>query len=162
MKIEMWDIDRPKDYPKNPRKSTAQAIAKVGSSIKTFGWRQPVVVDKNDVIIIGHLRRAAGKSVGETQCPVHVADNLSPEKCRALRLADNRVARESDWNIDLLTAEFADLKAMDFDLGQTGFDLAEIDRLLEPAEGLTDPDEAPPMPEIATTRPGDLWLLGEP
>lgn len=162
MKIEMWDIDRPKDYPKNARKWGPNAVAKVGASIKTYGWRQPIVVDKDGVIVIGHLRRAAGKSIGETQCPVHVADSLTPAQIRGLRLADNRTNQESDWNIDLLTAEFADLKAMDFDLGQTGFDLAEIDRLLEPAEGLTDPDEAPPVPEIATTRPGDLWLLGEP
>jgi ParB-like chromosome segregation protein Spo0J len=73
MKIEMWDIDRPKDYPGNARKWSKQAIAKVGASIKAFRWRQPVVVDKNEVIVIGHLRRAAGRSIGETQCPVHVA-----------------------------------------------------------------------------------------
>ena len=76
MQIEMWDIDRPKDYKNNARKWSAQAVAKVGSSIKTYGWRQPVVVDREEVIVIGHLRRAAGKSVAEKQCPIHVAPDL--------------------------------------------------------------------------------------
>lgn len=158
MKIEMWDIDRPKDYPKNPRTWSKQAIAKVGDSIKAFGWRQPVVVDKHGVIVIGHLRRVSGKSVGETQCPVHVADNLSAEKIRALRLADNRVSEESDWNTDLLAQEFADLKALDFDLSLTGFNSNEIDGFTitpDPAE-----DEIPEVPAVPVTRAGDLWLMG--
>jgi ParB-like chromosome segregation protein Spo0J len=70
MRIEWWPIDKPKPYPTNARKWGPNAIAKVGSSIKHYGWRQPIVVDKDGIIVIGHLRREAGKSVGETQCPV--------------------------------------------------------------------------------------------
>src|ERR1017187_7665857 len=146
MKIEMWDIDRPIDYPQNARKWSKQAKAKVGASIKAFNWRQPIVVDKNEVIVIGHLRRAAGKSIGETQCPVHVALDLTAAQIRGLRLADNRTNEESDWDIELLAAEFADLQALDFDLSLTGFDAREIDAFMlqpNPAE-----DDAPPVPEV--------------
>lgn len=90
MQIELWDIERPKDYPNNARKWSAKAVEKVAASIKAFGWRQPVVVDKDEVIVIGHLRRTAGRSIGEKQCPVHVAGDLSPAQIKALRLADNR------------------------------------------------------------------------
>jgi DNA modification methylase len=158
MKIEMWDIDRPKDYPRNARKWGDRAIAKVGASIQAYGWRQPVVVDKHEVIVIGHLRRTAGRSIGETQCPVHVAHDLTAAQIRGLRLADNRTNQESDWDIELLAAEFGDLQALDFDLTLTGFDAREIDAFTlqpNPAE-----DDVPPVPETPVSRPGDLWLLG--
>jgi hypothetical protein len=64
LSIEIWPIDRPKDYPQNPRKWSGHAIEKVAASIREYGWRQPVVVDTNDVIVIGHLRRASGKFLG--------------------------------------------------------------------------------------------------
>jgi len=131
---EMWAIDRPIDYPKNARKWSAQAISKVAVSIKQFGWRQPVVVDSEGVIVIGHLRRVAGKSIGLTECPVHVARDLSPAKIRALRLADNRTAQEADWDLEILAAEFGELKTMGFDLTVTGFDIAEIEGMLTPEE----------------------------
>ena len=120
--VEMWDIDRPIDYPKNARKWSPKAVEKVATSIREFGWRQPVVVDSAGVIVIGHLRRAAGKSIGLTECPVHVAADLSPAKIRALRLADNRTAQEAEWDLDILASEFADLKTFDFDLTITGFE----------------------------------------
>src|ERR1051326_1284425 len=98
--IEVWPIDRPKDYLKNARKWSAQAVEKVGSSILEYGWRQPVVVDVNDVIVIGHLRRAAGKFLGLTEVPVHVARDLTTAQIRGLRLADNRTNQEASWDED--------------------------------------------------------------
>ena len=109
MQIEYWDINRAKDYHKNARKWSAHAVEKAAASIKAFGWRQPVVVDSEEVIVIGHLRRAAGKSIDEKQCPVHIARDLSPAQIKALRLADNRTNEESTWDLELLPAEFADL-----------------------------------------------------
>jgi hypothetical protein len=159
MNVEMWDIDRPRDYPGNARKWSDRAVAKVGMSIKAYGWRQPVVVDKDGVIVIGHLRRADGKSIGETQCPVHVARDLTAAQIRGLRLADNRTNQESDWDLTLLAAEFGELQALDFDLTLTGFDSREIDAFTlaqNPAE-----DDAPPVPEIPVSRPGDLWICGK-
>src|SRR5579863_9988442 len=103
----MWPIDRPKDYPKNARKWSAQAVEKVASSIREYGWRQPVVVDQDEVIAIGHLRRAAGKSLGLTEVPVHVARDLTPAQIRGLRLADHRTNQESTWDDDRLASEIA-------------------------------------------------------
>src|ERR1017187_5316491 len=158
MKIELWEIDRPKDYPQNARKWGNRAIAKVGASIKAYGWRQPIVVDKHEVIVIGHLRRTAGRSIGETQCPVHVAHDLTAVQIRGLRLADNRTNQESEWDIELLAAEFGDLKALDFELTLTGFDAREIDAFtLEPNAA---EDEVPPVPDTPVSRPSDLWLCG--
>ena len=90
MLIELWPIDRPRPYPKNARKWTAGAIDKVASSIREYGFRQPIVVDAHDVIIIGHLRLAAAKKLGLSEVPIHVARDLSPEQVRGLRIADNR------------------------------------------------------------------------
>src|ERR1022692_2939692 len=153
MQIEMWDIDRPKDYKNNARKWSAQAVAKVGSSIKTYGWRQPVVVDREEVIVIGHLRRAAGKSVGEKQCPVHVADNLTPQQIRGLRLADNRTNQESVWDDELLARELQDLAEADFDP-------RELEELLTLPDNDEQADIAPPLPENPVSRLNDLWLCG--
>jgi DNA modification methylase len=160
MQIEMWDIDRPKDYKNNARKWSAQAVAKVGSSIKTYGWRQPVVVDREEVIVIGHLRRAAGKSVGEKQCPVHVADNLTPQQIRGLRLADNRTNQESVWDDELLARELQDLAEADFDLSLAGFDPRELEELLTLPDNDEQADIAPPLPENPVCRLNDLWLCG--
>ena len=127
MQVEWWPIDRAIDYPRNARKWSAKAVEKVAASIREFGWRQPLVVDSEDVIVIGHLRRAGGKHAGEKQCPVHVARDLSPAKIKALRLADNRLHEESAWDLDLLGPEFLELKALDFDLSKTGFELKDVD-----------------------------------
>jgi DNA modification methylase len=161
MLIERWPIDRPKDYPKNARKWSGQAIEKVASSIDEFGWRQPVVVDANDVIVIGHLRRAAGRFLGLTEVPVHVAKDLTPAQIRGLRLADNRTNQEASWDEELLAVELAELNELDFDLGLTGFDVHELDSLLRDPMDDEKANEAPPLPVVATTRPGDLWLCGD-
>lgn len=161
MHIELWPIDRPKDYPTNARKWSAQAIEKVASSIREYGWRQPVVVDTSEVIIIGHLRRAAGKFLGLTEVPVHVASDLMPSQVRGLRLMENRSHEEAEWDLSLLAPELADLSALDFDLTLTGFDVNEIDVLLRDPLDDERADQAPPLPDVAATRLGDLWLCGE-
>jgi DNA modification methylase len=158
--IELWPIDRPKPYPKNARKWNAAAVAKVAASIREYGFRQPIVVDVHDVIVIGHLRREAAKSLGLTHVPVHVARDLTPAQIRGLRLADNRTNQEASWNEDLLGPELADLGALGFDLGLTGFDVHELDKLLRDPLDEERAEQAPPLPDVAATRPGDLWLLG--
>jgi ParB-like chromosome segregation protein Spo0J len=128
--IEWWDVERPKDYPLNARKWKPAAVVKVAASIKAYGWRQPIVVDDAGVIVIGHLRRAAARQAGLAQVPVHVAAGLSPEAIRGLRLADNRSHDEAEWDMDLLAREFGELKALNFDLRATGFDLLQVDSYL--------------------------------
>jgi hypothetical protein len=123
-----------------------------------FGWVQPIVCDREDVIVIGHLRLAAAHFVGLTEVPVHVASNLSPAQIKALRIADNRTHEESDWIEDLLSAALLDLKSLDFDLGLTGFDSREISALIDQPNSAE--DEVPPLPAVPVSRLGDLWLLG--
>lgn len=158
--IEQWPIDRPKDYPKNARKWSAKAVEKVAASIRAYGWRQPVVVDAHEVIVIGHLRRAAGRFLGLKSVPVHVARDLTPAQIRGLRLADNRTNQEATWDEDLLALELAELSDLEFDLALTAFDVHELDSLLRDSSAEERAEEAPPLPGVAVSRPGDLWLLG--
>ena len=160
MNIEYWPIDRPKPYPKNARKWGTAAVEKVASSIRAFGFRQPIVVDAQGVIVIGHLRLAAAMFLGLTEVPVHVAHDLSPAQIRGLRLADNRTNQEASWDEDLLGPELAELAGLGFDLSLTGFDVHELDSLLRDPLDEERAEQAPPLPEIAVTRPGDLWLIG--
>ncbi len=161
MDIELWPIGRPKPYLKNARKWSADAVEKVASSIRAYGFRQPIVVDKHGVIIIGHLRLASAKSLRLKEVPVHVARDLTPAQVKGLRLMDNRSHQESDWDLALLAPELAELSAESFDLGLTGFDVHELDVLLRDPFDEQKADEAPPLPEVAATQPGDLWLCGD-
>jgi DNA modification methylase len=161
MEIELWPIDRPKPYPKNARKWSTAAVDKLASSIRVYGFRQPIVVDKHGVIIIGHLRLAAAKALRMKTVPVHVARDLTPAQARGLRLMDNRSHEEAEWDFTLLAPELAELSAESFDLGLTGFDVHELDVLLRDPLDEERADEAPPLPEVAAAQPGDLWLCGE-
>src|ERR1700682_4293158 len=158
--LEWWPIDRTRDYPQNARKWTSKAVDKVAASIREYGWKQPLVCDSQDGIIIGHLRRAAARKAGLTQCPVHVAQDLTPSQVRGLRLMDNRSHEEAEWDLSLLAPELADLSGLDFDLTLTGFDVHELDALLRDPLDDERADQAPPLPDVAATRPGDLWLCG--
>ena len=159
--VELWPLERLQPYERNPRLCPQRAIEKVAASIAEFGFRQPIVVDRDGVLIVGHTRLAAAKLLGLARVPVHVAAELSPEQVRAYRLADNRTAQETSWNDELLGAEIADLAASDYDLDLLGFDYPELSALLELAGGQSDPDELPSAPETPLSKPGDLWQLGE-
>jgi DNA modification methylase len=164
MEVTMWPLERIIPFARNARKIPPEAIDKVAASIKEFGWRQPIVVDREGVIICGHTRLLAARKLGLSTAPVHVADNLTPAQVRAYRLLDNRSHEETTWDEDLLGLELLDLKGIGVDLDLTGFNLDEIDELLARAEandGLTDPDAVPDVPENPVSLPGDVWLLGE-
>src|ERR1700722_18944345 len=130
LKVCTWPIDRPIPYARNSRKIPERAIAKVAASIKEFGWRRSIVVDKDGLIICGLTRLLAAKKLGLAQVPVHVAANLTPAKVKAYRLMDNRSHDDSDWDLELLGPELEALAGLDIDLTLTGFDQFEIDRLL--------------------------------
>jgi DNA modification methylase len=162
MKIELRKLSEIKPYPGNPRVND-DAVAAVAASIREFGFRQPIVVDAEGVIIVGHTRYKAAQKLGLEKVPVHVATDLTPEQIKAYRIADNKTNELSAWNYDLLPIELGELQACNYDLGLLGFDQDELARLLDPGvkEGLCDPDEVPAPPDEATTRPGDLWILGD-
>jgi DNA modification methylase len=161
MKIEMWQIGQVKPYEKNPRKNEG-AIDAVAKSIREFGFRVPIVVDGEGVIIAGHTRLKAAEQLGLSEVPVHVARELSPDQVKALRIADNKLHELSSWDMELLPIELADLQGVNFDLSLLGFSAEDMAALLAPAEteGLTDPDDVPAPPDAATTVPGDIWVLG--
>ena len=165
LKVEWWPTDKPIPYARNARTCPEEAVAKVAASIKEFGFRQPLVVDEDGVIIAGHTRLLAAQRLGLEQVPVHVAAGLTPEQAKAYRLMDNRAAQETSWNFELLPLELSELAGFEFDLALTGFEPDELDELLaslaRPTDGLTDEDEVPEVPEEPITKPGDLYLLGE-
>ena len=163
MQVTVWPLEKIIPFARNARKIPPQAIDKVAASIQEFGWRVPIVVDKDGVIICGHARLLAAQKLGLTEAPVHVADNLTPAQVRAYRLLDNRSHEESTWDLDLLGLELLDLKDLGMDLELTGFDFSEIDELLARANGagLTDEEAVPDLPETPVSKPGNLWVLGK-
>jgi DNA modification methylase len=162
MLIEMRPITSIRPYDDNPRINDA-AVDAVAASIREYGFRQPIVVDEQGVIIVGHTRYKAAIKLGMDLVPVHVAVGLTPAQAKAYRIADNQTATLSQFDDDKLVQELAQLQDMDFDLDLTGFSSEDLQRLLESAttEGLTDSDAVPEPPDEAITQPGDLWLLGK-
>jgi len=162
MKVETRPLAEIKPYEKNPRINDA-AIDAVAASIQQFGWRQPIVVDAEGVIVCGHTRWKAAQKLGITEVPVHVATDLTPEQIRAYRIADNKTNELAEWNMELLPIELAELQGAGIDWSLLGFDQDDLAKLLDPGvkAGLTDPDEIPEPPDEAITQPGDLWILGE-
>ncbi len=162
MKIEMRPIGEVKAYEQNPRLND-DAVEAVAESIKRFGFRQPIVVDGDGVIVCGHTRWKAAQKLGLEKVPIHVARDLTPEQVRAYRIADNKTAELAEWNMELLPIELAELQESGIDWSLLGFDQDELAKLLDPGvkEGLTDPDAVPEPPDEPVTKPGDLWVLGD-
>lgn len=154
MQIKMVPIESIVPYQKNAKKHPAKQITAVARSIEEFGWAQPLVVDKNSELIIGHCRLEAAKTLGLETAPVVVMDNLSPAQIKALRLADNKL-NESDWVMDLVIDELKDLNAGGFDIELTGFDR---DLLLDEEDM---DDVVPELPAKAKSKVGDIFQLGE-
>ncbi len=137
-------------------KRTQGAIARLAASIKNYGWKQPIVVDKNLVIVIGTGRWEAAQLLGHKRVPVVVAKDLTPEKARALRIADNKLNRDSDWDVELLAQEIEELRGLDVPLEMTAFtdddlkritddmDEASLEQLAGDAGGGADHDEGSP------------------
>lgn len=121
MKVIAMDIEEVKPYENNPRYNE-KAVDYVANSIKEFGFRQPIVVDENNVIIVGHTRLLASKKLGLKKVLVAKADDLSPEKVKAYRLADNKTAEIAEWDNELLTIELEELENLDFDMTEFGFE----------------------------------------
>jgi len=157
-------IDAIRPYERNPRINDP-AVDAVAASLAEFGFRQPIVVDADGVIIAGHTRWKAAKKLGLAKVPVHVATDLTPEQVRAYRIADNKTSELAEWDFEILPIELAELREGGFDMSMLAFDDDELARLLTEGmgvtEGLTDADAVPEPPDDPVTQPGDLWILGD-
>ena len=161
LKVSAWPIEKVIPYARNSRKIPERAIDKVAASIREFGFRVPIVVDKDGVIICGHTRLLAAKKLALREVPVHVADNLTPAQVKAYRLMDNRSHEETDWDLELLGPELEELRDLDFDLELTGFDEREIDDFLSDPGDDDRANLAPPVPEHPAARLGDVYVMGK-
>ena len=134
MKIIEVEIEKLKEYENNPRHNEG-AVDAVAESIKEFGFKVPIVIDSDGVIIAGHTRRKAALKLGLEKVPCIIADDLTPEQIKAFRLADNKTGELAGWDFEKLEAELADLAEMD--MTAFGFVINEevdIDEFFEDAE----------------------------
>ena len=160
-KIVMLPVSEVRPYDKNPRKN-ADAVKFVKASIEQFGFKVPIIVDSNRVIVCGHTRLLAAKSLGMSEVPCIMADDLTDDQIRAFRLADNKVSEFAEWDMDLLGGELGELADIsDIDMGDFGFDLSEFDNI-----GLNDEDTEVVEDEVPeevepVCKKGEIWLLGE-
>lgn len=162
-KVEQWPIDKLIPYAKNSRTHSEEQVAQIAASIKEWGFTTAVLVDESGSIIAGHGRLMADRKLGLTSLPVMVAKDWTDAQKRAYVIADNKLALNAGWDNDLLALELGELGDLGFDLELTGFTDDEIKALMpvDVTEGLTDPDDAPPLPDNPVTRPGDVWLMGQ-
>nr|WP_091844361.1 DNA methyltransferase [Palleronia pelagia] len=158
--VERRSVDALVPYARNARTHSGAQIAKIGGSIREFGFNNPVLVDGENGIIAGHGRVLAARKLGLAEVPVIELGHLSEAQKRAYILADNRLAERAGWDRELLGLELADLGDLGIDLGEIGFEGAELDALL--SSGLAkDGEEATPEPPVdPVSRVGDLWCLG--
>lgn len=153
MEIIIKGIDEIRPYENNPRVNDG-AVGAVAESIREFGFQQPIVVDRDGVIIAGHTRYKAAQKLGMTEVPVVVADNLTDEQVRAYRLADNKTGELAEWDFSALEEELAGIGELDMSL--FGFEPKEM---IEPEE-ITEDDYEEEPPEVPKARPGDVYQLG--
>jgi DNA modification methylase len=162
IEIQIWPIDRLVLYARNPRKNDA-VVDRMCSSIREFGFKIPVLARSDGEVVDGHLRIKAARKLRIEEIPVILCDEWSEQQVKAFRLMVNRSVNWASWDDELLALELQELSEADFDLSLSGFDDAEVTRLLaagDAVEGLTDEDSVPEIPETPIARPGDLWELG--
>ncbi|MDQ2764934.1 MAG: site-specific DNA-methyltransferase, partial [Pseudomonadota bacterium] len=159
--VERWPLDRLVPYARNARTHSDAQVAQIAASIREWGWTVPVLVDEQGGLIAGHGRVLAARKLGLVDIPVMVARGWSEAQKRSYVLADNKLALNAGWDLDLLRIELADLRGMGADLAFIGFTADEVAALAaEASVGLTDPDAAPEAPAIPVSVLGDAWLLG--
>lgn len=156
MTIKEMKIEELNEYENNPRHNE-NAVDAVAASIQNFGFKVPIIIDCDNVIVAGHTRLKAARKLGLEKVPCIVADDLTPEQIKAFRVADNKTAELAEWDIELLEQELNELKDLDFDMSEFGFDLSEFEKEPEITE-----DEVPEVDEDnePTVKRGQIWKLG--
>lgn len=162
LQIDYEQVEALLPYAANSRTHSEAQVAQIAASIKEFGWTNPILIDGDNTIIAGHGRLLAARKLGMKEVPIICLDHLTKAQQRALVIADNQLALNAGWDMEMLSAEIESLKLEDFDIGLLGFDDAFLDNLPEPepTEGLTDEDAVPEVPETPKTVLGDVWVLG--
>lgn len=162
LQLENRSINDLIPYARNSRTHSDAQVSQIASSIKEFGFTNPVLIDESGGIIAGHGRIMAARKLGLSEVPTLTLSGLSETQKRAYVIADNRLALNAGWDDEMLRVEFEALKESDFDLELTGFSLEEIDALFPvEVDGLTDEDAVPEVPAEPVTVLGDVWVLGK-
>jgi DNA methylase/ParB-like nuclease domain len=147
---------------RNARTHPKRQIDQLKASIQEFGFTNPILADPGGHIIAGHGRLQAARAIGLTEVPTIILSGLSDVQKRALRIADNKIALNAGWDLEILQLELGELASLDVEIDPTltGFSTGEIDVILSSA---TDPDDEviPPVPATPRTKPGDIWILGD-
>lgn len=161
MKIENLNIETLIPYARNPRKNDA-AVDSVAASIQEFGFQQPIVLDKDRVVVVGHTRLLAAKKLGLKTVPCVIADNLTPEKIKAYRLLDNKLAEKATWDYELLELELKELPNFDMGFFQVDWPVLGEEAVVINSEDLKEDDFDPDDPASVKTKiqPGDIISLG--
>lgn len=162
LSIEYWSLDRLIPLARNARTHDEVQIAEIAGSIRSFGFTNPILVGERGDIVAGHGRLAAARKLGLGEVPVIVLAGLTEVQRRQLVLADNRIAMNAGWDLEMLGLELKDLRDLGADLSILGFAEGELAEALAPAgsPGLTDEDEIPEVAEAAVSVLGDVWCLG--
>jgi DNA modification methylase len=148
-------------YARNARTHSDAQVAEIAASMRAFGFTNPILVDGESGIIAGHGRLLAARKLGIDTVPVIELAGMTDAEKRAYIIADNKLALNAGWDVDLLRGEFEDLQGLGFDLSLTGFGDDELASIMNVGRiGLTDPDDVPEPPAVPVTRSGDVWLLG--
>lgn len=156
MEIKDLKITDLKPYEKNPRMND-NAVPYVANSIKEFGFKVPIIIDKKNVIVAGHTRYKAAQQLGLETVPCIIADDLTPKQIKAFRLADNKTAEKAEWETEFLSDELKEL--LDVDMGAFGFEDV-LDDLEEELEAQED-DYEMELPEDPMAKTGQIWQLGK-
>ncbi len=161
-RFEKVNIDKLVPYVRNARTHSKEQILQLRASLREFGFVNPVIVDKDLNIIAGHGRILAAKEEGITEVPCVFAEHLTEAQKRAYIIADNRLAMNAGWDMEMLSVEISELQGVDFDLSVLGFDEAELSKLMGDIEDVKDDDfdVDEELKKPAATKVGDLWLLG--
>src|SRR5665647_1843452 len=162
LRLEMWAVARLIPSARNARTHSDAQIAEIAGSIQAFGFSNPILVGTEGDIIAGHGRLAAARQLGLSEVPVVILSGLTDLQRRQLMLADNRIALNAGWDLEMLHLELTDLSVLGADLKALGFTAEELAKALNPggAAGLTGEDDVPELPEQAITAIGDIWLVG--
>ena len=162
MKIVERDPSKLVPYARNAKEHPAEQIARLAGAIKEFGFKVPVLIDEEDVIISGHGRVMAALQLGMSKVPCHICADMSETDRRAFRIADNKLAERGRWDDAMLGLELADLSEMGVDLEGLGFESAELGKLLTDGSEKEGEDETPELDEEnVVSKPGDVWILGD-